>query len=342
MNADTWKQWMTGIPAEGIPGLIDALDELGHLEAFGVSAANTSNGHTTLIGGSADAAEEEAHVKVTRMPTDACYVSSPVYVDALGLFPLFEKIAFKANLLLKGPKGTGKSLAFAAWAAHKRIPMVSVECSEDTKKYDLMGSPFIIGDETIFVLGGIPTAIEVANEVGQCILNFEEVNSLTPQVQKTLNAAADWRQAVSLPHIGKVYRLRPGAKIWLVASQNPTVYGGTYDLNEDLKSRFEEIEITYPEDTMEKSILKGIGMQVDEEILKAFLLLARETRTMTYGYSLSTRDLVRILTNVELTGLETTLRMLVGKFEDKDKDLLLKRLPSIFHGIRFPPKFWGG
>jgi MoxR-like ATPase len=169
---------------------------------------------------------------------------------------------------------------------------------------------------------------------------------LTPQVQKQLNAIADFRKSVSLPHIGKTYRLKPGAKLWLLGSMNPAVYGGTYDLNEDLKSRFEEVEVTYPEAGQERSIIKAVGAQIDDETLTSLMMLAKETRAVggsgSVRYPLSTRDLVRMTHNIPKVGLETTLQMMIGKFENEDKDIVLKRLPSIFKaGIRFPKKFWG-
>lgn len=310
---EQWSEWLSSLAPDKINGL---------KEALGIAA--------------------KSHVRVTRLPTESAYVKTPTYVDVLELFAIYDKLAFKSNIMLKGPKGVGKSLSYMSWAHVHNIPIVSIECSEDTKKYDLMGSPFIIGDETVYVLGGIPTAIDIANEVGQCILAFEEVNSLTPQVQKQLNAISDFRQSVSIPSVGKSYRLREGAKIWIVASMNPAIYGGTYDLNEDLKSRFEEIEISYPQDNQERQILKSVGTAVDKDLLGSFLMLAKETRSGTVGYPLSTRDLVRITNSLFLVGLDTTLQMLIGKFENEDKDIILKRLPSIFASLtKLPTKFWG-
>lgn len=318
MDQQNWKTWIEALSPDQKAGLLDTV----------ISMVTPD--------------EREKAVDVTRVSTESCYVPAPQYVDVMSLFPVYDRLAFNTNILIKGPKGVGKSLSYTAWAAHYKIPVISVECSEDVKKYDLMGSPFIVGEETIFVLGGVPAAIDVANEVGACILALEEINSLTPQVQKQLNAVSDFRQAVSLPFVGKTYRLREGAKIWVVASMNPTVYGGTYDLNEDLKSRFEEIEVTYPNPTQEKHVIKAVGAAVPEDLMNAFLLLAKETRAGGTSYPLSTRDLVRITHNVARVGLDTTLQMLIGKFENEDKDVILTRLSSIFGaGVKMPNKYWG-
>ncbi|MFL6213225.1 MAG: hypothetical protein ACJ74J_04945, partial [Blastocatellia bacterium] len=65
----------------------------------------------------------------------------------------------------------------------------------------------------------------------------------------------------------------------------------------------------------------------------SLMMLAKETRAVggsgSVRYPLSTRDLVRMTHNIPKVGLETTLQMMIGKFENEDKDIVLKRLPSI-------------
>jgi MoxR-like ATPase len=289
------------------------------------------------------AEESEVRVRITRSPTEELYVQNPpAFVDIFELHNVYRSIAFESNLLLKGPKGDGKSLSIIAYAAMNKIPLVIQECSEDTKKYDLQGSQFIIGQETVFSLGCIPTAIDVANETGYCILMLEEINALTPQVQKQLNAVTDFRKMCSIPHIGRTYRLQPGAQIWVVGTMNPTVYGGTYDLNEDLKSRFEEIEVTYPMHEQEKRILKSIpGPGLSDPQLDLLIRFARETRQQATGYALSTRDLDRLIRTVAKLGMDTALQLVLLKFEGADRKTVLGRMNSIF-GDKKLRSFWGG
>ncbi|MEM2498282.1 MAG: MoxR family ATPase [Candidatus Nezhaarchaeales archaeon] len=90
-------------------------------------------------------------------------------------------------LLFVGPKGTGKTLAFAYFAFVTRTPIIQFDCSEGTKRLDLIGRFILQGDQVKYVLGALPTAISIANEVGKAILVLEEINALTPQMQKVLN-----------------------------------------------------------------------------------------------------------------------------------------------------------
>jgi len=286
--------------------------------------------------------EKEDQVTVTRTPTRDLYIENPPpYVDVFGFHALYDRLSFEQNLLLKGPKGDGKTLSVFAYASQKHIPVVVQECSEDTKAFNLMGSQSMIGKKTIFTLGALPTSIDVANEVGLCILLLEEINALTPQVQKQLNALTDFRQMVSMPFIGKSYRLEPSAKLWVVGTMNPSTYGGAYDMNEDLKSRFEELDITYPEHAQEKGILKAVcGSIIDDPLLDLIIRFAKETRQQATGYSLSTRDVVRLVKNISMVGLDTALQMVICKFEGEDRDVVMKRMASVF-GQKNIKKYWG-
>ena len=113
---------------------------------------------------------------------------------------------------------------------------------------------------------------------------------------------------------------------------NPSVYGGTYDLNEDLKSRFEEIDVTYPSFGQEKRIVTHIcpGL-VQDGVLDQLIKLANETRQNSTGYALSTRDLVRLVQTVADVGLNTALQMVICKFEGvDDRNTIIRRIGSIF------------
>jgi hypothetical protein len=320
---DKWTQWLSAVPTEEQKSLFSLLK----------TRYEPSNGHHPQ--------QDTNDVLVTRTEAeDLLVIDPPPYVDIFRLHDFYEKVAFTNNLLLKGPKGDGKSLSIFTYAAKKGIPLVVQECSEGTKESHLFGSQTLLGDRTIFVLGSIPTAIDIANEVGECILLFEELSALTPQVQKMLNAIGDFRKACSLPSIKRTFHLEKGKKLWPVGTLNPSVYGGTYDLNEDLKSRYDELELTYPDPGLEKTvILANCGNKVADDVLNKVIRLGSETRAGTYSYKLSTRDLVRMVDTISKTGLPIALQLIVGKFEGEDRKNALIRIKSIFGdtGIK---EFW--
>ncbi len=253
------------------------------------------------------------------------------YEDVADLHSLYEKIAFRSNVILVGPKGIGKTLSVAAFAALKKVPIVTFDCSEDVRRGHLYGSFTLKGNESPFVLGPVPTSVEIANEVGKCILCLEEVNALNPQSQKLLNPITDFRRKVELPEARRVFRLKPSAKLWVVATMNTSVYGGVYALNEDLKSRFRMIPLSYPDEKSERRILQTTFAKAESQaLIEQMLTLAKETRTGNVSYAFSTRDLEQILEDTELAGLEKALWMASGKFEDQDRTWFFQRVSSVF------------
>lgn len=342
-----WEAWLGNVSAENQKDLLEVLkaqyppDEL-------------------------DEVEGNPNVKITRTPTAELFIEkAPPYLDVFYLHDIYKALAFRSNILLKGPKGDGKTLSVITYAHATQTPLIIQECSEDTKKMDLMGSQTLIGNETIFTLGCIPAAIDTANEYGRAILLLEELSALTPQVQKQLNAVTDFRRNCSMPFLGKSYKLRKDAYLWVVGTMNPSVYGGTYDLNEDLKSRFEEIDLTYPEVGQEKQILQlacqnyigakmptpyrtldgGVAKEIwhiDDTILTLVIKLAGETRQQATGYALSTRDLVRLVETIALVGIERALQLVLCKFEgEEDKGTMKKRISSIFSPAIPLKNYWG-
>jgi MoxR-like ATPase len=257
-----------------------------------------------------------------------------IYVDTRELHPLYEKLAFQANLILVGAKGGGKSLSVASYCAKGGFPVITFDCSEDIRRSHLIGTFTIRGADTPFVLGPITTAFEIANERGHCVLILEEINALTPQMQKVLNPITDWRQAIEVPEAKSVFRLKTGAKLWVVGTMNTAVYGGVYALNEDLKSRFRMVPIDYLKKEDERKVITEVlhprGIVVAKGVLEQLLTLAQESRQGSVEYALSTRDLVQILEDISLVGITKALWMVTGKFEGADRAMIAKRIESTF------------
>lgn len=264
----------------------------------------------------------------------------PPFVDVHNLIGLYNQLAFRNNLLVKGPKGDGKTLSFTHYCHVTETPLVTIECSQETKAGNLIGGFTDLG---VFQLGPLPTAIDIANNYGRCVLAFEEINALTPQIQKLLNALTDFRKFITIPQIGRTYRLNEGAKLWPVATMNPSVYGGTYDLNEDLRSRWQECEVGYPKHGQEVSIVKAhypTMVKNQKDNLDKCIRFAVDTRQQGTGYALSTRDVVDLIGLLEVMSLNDALQLTVCKFEGEDRETAIKRVGSSFAGVK-PKQHWG-
>ena len=272
------------------------------------------------------------------------FPKSPVYEDVFNLHTVFNKLAFGSAILLKGPKGTGKSLSGISWFINGKVPFMQLNCSEGTNKGDLQGCFFLRGRETPFSLGRVANIIQVANEYGVAGLLLEEFNALPPPIQKMMNPALDFRRSIEVDVLGKSYALQPGKKLAIIATMNPSTYGGTYDINEDAKSRFIELEIGYPPEGAEMKILRAVcGTVVSDDVLKKAIAFARDTRQQGTSYSLSTRDLVEFVRTVEAFGIEGGLQIILHKFEGEDRKVAYKRMTSTWPSTVTSTlrKFWG-
>jgi len=255
------------------------------------------------------------------------------YIET-GIEPLVETLAFRDPVVFYGPKGAGKTLALEEYCAKTEVPMVRENCHDETSVRDLVGR-FNRDKNIYFQLGCLTTAIEVANTEGQCILVLEEINTLPPGVQKILNSLMDHRQEVNSVSIGHTFRVSPDSHLWIVGTMNPN-YGGTYDLNEDLRSRTKFVEVSWMSPAKEKELLLSkfttSAANAKERVAMSHLItLAGETRSNT-GYALSTRDLLQVVDDYLVMGkMPLALKMLEQKFVQSENRIAFRaRVSSAF------------
>lgn len=270
-----------------------------------------------------------------RIPTSELQAQRQTdYVDT-GLVSALRELMFGPNVVLRGPKGGGKSMAFEQLAALEGIPLLRQECCEETSVRDLVGTFSVQGDEVFFQEGALTTAIDVANEDGACLLVLEEVNTLPPMTQKILNPLMDYRRSIQVPKAGRAWHLLPDHNLWVCGTMNPN-YAGTYGLNEDLRSRCEFIDVNYMPPEKEKEVLikqfPSPPNALERKIVDQVVNLARETRSERMGYGLSTRDIVQFVRNMLLTkDRDRALKLLEGKFEGEHIQDFRARVMSVFN-----------
>lgn len=268
------------------------------------------------------------------------------YVDVHGILGACVKLSgvgsthdiAPSNILFNGMHGMGKTLLAATLVSEmskvygKPIPMVVYDCSEDTRENKLKGN-FTMGDgETPFTPGPFPSVIHLANQVGYAVLCAEEISALTPGAQKQFNAMTDWREGIYIAELSRNIRLENGAKIIVIGTMNPSAYGGVYTLNSDLRSRFDEFIVPPPTAPQEKKILKQVCPFASDDLIEKAIIVAKDSRTPTTDYKLSTRDLVALLRNIYKLDkeLEVPLTLIVNKFEGTDRDVMIDKVDAAF------------
>lgn len=276
----------------------------------------------------------------------------PEYVQTKNEFAIYDGLLnSKKPLLIRGPKGIGKTLSIADWVANRpRIPFIQYDCSEGTKESNLIGRSIIHKDGTTpFKLGVIPTAIELANKTKVAVLCLEEVGSLPPAMQKLLNPLLDWRCGLYVDALDRHFHLDPEARLVVFATSNPSSNGGVFELNADLKSRFAIWNWDYPEKEDEQRLLNMVG--IPDSFSSGLLQLAMETRALekkgNIEYGISTRDLAdafdlyRSYSSVEGIDVEQLVLELkiLGNYESDDQlNTVKSRIESIFGKSMFVSK----
>jgi MoxR-like ATPase len=300
--------------------------------------------------------DEQTEIHANTNPDEHIREIHSEYVEVGDEFKLFAShFEISEPLLLIGPKGCGKSLAIAKWASMNNIPTITYDCSEGTKEGHLIGRLIVRGQSTPFHLGLLPTILEMAKQssIG-VVLILEELNALTPQMQKLLNPILDWRKSIYVEGIGKHYELPQGKNLLIVGTMNPSSYTGVNELNSDLLSRFTRSYWEYPSSNDEKRILKATidDSEIPDTVVRQFLKLAQETRIAekrvedNISHSISTRELDSIFRLYKVYGkywdnpISKLIEKVRGMYDDEDEwKVVRSRIESIFGMSAFNSDF---
>ncbi len=144
------------------------------------------------------------------------------------------------NLLLAGPKATGKNVLAENLAYLFGRPSYNVSFHVNTNSGDLIGTDTFVDNEVRLRKGSIYQCAEYG---GFGIL--DEINMAKNDAVSVLHATLDYRRFIDVPGYGKI-ELHPAARF--IGTMNYG-YAGTKELNEALVSRF--LVIDMPAQTQE-------------------------------------------------------------------------------------------
>ena len=142
-----------------------------------------------------------------------------------------------ANLLLVGPKATGKNILAESLALLLGRPVWNVSFHIDVDASYLIGMDTFKGGEVCFRPGPVH---ECASFGGVCIL--DEINMARNEALAVLHSLLDHRRRLEVPGYEELH-LHPAARF--IATMNYG-YAGTRELNEALLSRFAVLHLPVP------------------------------------------------------------------------------------------------
>lgn len=158
------------------------------------------------------------------------------------------------HILIEDAPGVGKTSLAKALARSLDCEFTRLQCTPDMLPSDILGSSVYLPNLGEFELRKGPIFTN--------ILLVDEINRTTPRTQSALLEAMDEGQ-VSIE--GKTHRLN--SPFFVLATQNPYEYEGTFPLPENQLDRFMLCtEIGYPERDVEREVLANHrnGVPVDQ------------------------------------------------------------------------------
>ncbi len=170
------------------------------------------------------------------------------------------------HLLIEDLPGIGKTTLAKVLARSLGLEFQRIQCTSDMLPGDILGVSVFDQNSGTFNFHPGPVFTQV--------LLADEINRATPKTQSALLEAMEEGQ-VTIE--GRTRRLdRP---FFVIATQNPLEYAGTFPLPESQMDRFlMRIELGYPDRGAEKQILRGRGAQAALEEISACMEKERVCR----------------------------------------------------------------
>ena len=235
------------------------------------------------------------------------------------------------NLLLTGPKATGKNILAENLAYIFHRPSYNVSFHVNTNSGDLIGTDTFVNNEVQLRKGTIYRCAEYG---GFGIL--DEINMAKNDAVSVLHATLDYRRSIDVPGYDKI-DLHPAARF--IGTMNYG-YAGTKELNEALVSRFLVIDMPAQTEETLQFIFSKMFPQAKAKAVEQFIGVFLDLQLKAKNSEISTKaiDLRGLLAAMKIvhTGLSTWQAVQMGvvnkTFDIFEKeiveDVVRTRIPS--------------
>ena len=238
------------------------------------------------------------------------------------------------NLLLAGPKATGKNVLAENLAFIFGRPIYNVSFHVNTNSGDLIGSDTFVDNEVRLRKGSIYQCAEYG---GFGVL--DEINMAKNDAVSVLHATLDYRRSIDVPGYDKI-ELHPAARF--IGTMNYG-YAGTRELNEALVSRFLVIDMPPQTEESLHFIFRKMFPHAKEKAVEQFVGIFMDLQLKCMNSEISTKalDLRGLLAAMKIvdTGLSPWLAVKMGVI-NKTFDTFEKEIVEDVVSTRIP-KEWG-
>ena len=238
------------------------------------------------------------------------------------------------NLLLAGPKATGKNVLAENLAFIFGRPIYNVSFHVNINSGDLIGTDTFVDNEVRLLKGSIYQCAEYG---GFGVL--DEINMAKNDAVSVLHATLDYRRSIDVPGYDKI-ELHPAARF--IGTMNYG-YAGTRELNEALVSRFLVIDMPPQTEESLHFIFRKMFPHAKEKAVEQFVGIFMDLQLKCMNSEISTKalDLRGLLAAMKIvdTGLSPWLAVKMGVI-NKTFDTFEKEIVEDVVSTRIP-KEWG-
>ena len=224
-----------------------------------------------------------------RIPTPECpYYGREIWEAAIAA------LLSGRNLLLSGPKATGKNILCENLAALFERPVWDLSFHVGMDAAAMIGADSFDGSRVVFK----PGPVYLAGKYGGFAV-LDEINMAKNEALAVLHATLDFRRVIDVPGYERI-ELDPATRF--IGTMNYG-YAGTRELNEALVSRFVVLDMpVISEENLQKLLRRGFPGLSDKWI-QQFSALFRDLRQKCDNGEISTKAL-------DLRGLLSSLHLI--------------------------------
>lgn len=190
------------------------------------------------------------------------------------------------NVLVRGPKGCGKTTLARVFAARFRRPFYEVHCGAFIDAEQWFGKDRLNQGETWYRKARFIHAVETP----QCCILLDEINRAHPEVLNAILGLLDWRRSLWSDDLTYEVRVAPGVVFFATLNEGEEFYGAN-PLDAAVRDRFPRtIRLDYPPKREEAAILRsrGLSLRLAEKLTEFAHTLRKAARPVP----VSTRQLL--------------------------------------------------
>lgn len=189
------------------------------------------------------------------------------------------------NVMIRGPKGSGKTTLARQYAATFETPFYTLHCGALVDPEQWIGKDRILNGETFYRKAWFIHAVETPG----CTILLDELNRTHPENLNTIFPILDWQRSFWSDDLGYEVKVAPGVVFFATINEGED-YFGINPLDAALRDRFSRtLKLDYPPKAAETALLKSRGVSAD--VAEKLCTFARSVRDQTVPYPISTRQL---------------------------------------------------